>query len=443
MRKIYIVIIAAIAIALGIQAQVTEIITMRDGNVYIGSIMKQNSRGEIRFMADTSLVYLPMAEIERIQRYTSGDRVKKERADIYLSSVPVPEDTSAVANSFVTVSVDSVYVDDFEYVTVDSVALDQDNYPVNVDEAVEVVEVTTPMYGDVIKNVELLEEGAVIKYRSTEPQVITLMLKDIAQIKRPMQDKSVLNGLKDEITTNNGQVYKGFIVNTEPGKGVRINVDGKIFSILSRDIRVQRKVAIDPEESIYSQSPVLDNIYLVNGKGTIYDVVMIEQNYGKGTFDVVDRHNVINRRKLSDISEIRKEANRDYNPRREIFINPDSVYVNEEGIPRVSYDRKGKNIKIAFRNTPILKSFSRMNGCVKIYTTDDMAARRMVLFPLGSNFNREVNINPSELVSRSVPVQSQTLNKRKDMLIREYQVTPGYYAFIDTENAKISIFRVY
>lgn len=62
----------------------------------------------------------------------------------------------------------------------------------------------------------------------------------------------------------------------------------------------------------------------------LLDVVLIEQNYFRGTFDVIDRNNVVTRRPLSEINKIRKTLNLDYKPRREFAFNIDSLYINRE-----------------------------------------------------------------------------------------------------------------
>ncbi len=441
MKKLKFLFFSTILISVGLSAQVTEIITMRDGNRYSGSILQQNSNGEITFMADTSEVYLPMSDVERIQRYTSAKRGSGEFADIYLSC-SVEADTAMDVEE--NLSIYPVAVDNSLIALADSISQDLPSA------SVEVVDLSAPVVveyaveqDDVIRGVELLEEGSIIKYRSTEPVVKTFKMKDVSSIARPARDKHLQNGLLDEITTKNGRIFKGTIVNTEPGKSVRIESDGRIYTLLISDIVVQRRIPVDPEETIFVQSPLIENIYLTGDKGTIYDVVLIEQNFGKGTFDVIDRKNVINRGRLTDISSIRKEVNRDYKPRKEIYLNPDSLYVNYQNVVSARFDGSKKEIELKNLDGSNLKGFPRVNGAISVISPDSNSFRRMYLMSLGSKLQGTQKIKKSDLLTKSIPVLSQTVNAKTKMLVREFPVNPGYYGLIDTDNSRIYIFRIF
>lgn len=421
----------AAACSAGLMAEVTEIVTLRNGNTYSGRIWMQLSNGEIGFKADTSVVYLPSSEIDRIVRHPVRKGETRQFADIYRYT---PADTVVVVE---TVPVDTVLTDsavaavDFTEGYSDTVASEV---------AMEDVFVDDVTVADVIRGVELLEEGSIVKYRDVTPRDITLNTKDIRLISRPPRDPAQINGLLDEIVTKSGQTYNGYIISTEPGKSVRINDDGRVYSILFSDIDVQRKVAADPSQPLFCQSPVVDNVYL-RKDGVLLDVVLIEQNYGKGSFDVIDRNNVVTRRPLANIRKIRKEVNREYKPVREFAFKQDSLYINREVVTAVDCKRKGSKIQVKLGNT-MLRSFVRDHGCITFEGEDNLANKRLILVPIVIKNSEEVEINNDDLVEKSVPVTEQSVDAKKNILCRRFAVAPGHYAFVNTEGPSVIVFRV-
>lgn len=423
MKRILIA-LAAAAVAVGAWSAVTEIITLRNGNVYKGSIWVQLSDGQIGFNADTSIVYLPSSEISRIERLPAKKNDKHPRADIYLMSEP---DTVAV-EEVVSAVADTAYADCDSVVTVEEAGLD------------EVITGSNPDV-EVLRNVELLEEGSIVKYLDTTPRDLQLRLKDVRLITRPPRNPKQINGLEDEIIAKSG-TYKGNIISTEPGKSLRIESDGRVYSILLSDIEVQRKVAIDKEESVFAQSPIIDNIYFGKKKGVILDVVLIEQNYTNGTFDVIDRHNVVTRRPLADIVKIRKEINREYSPVMEFSFQMDSLYVNRKIVEEYSYVRKNDRIRLRVNNNVMIPTFKREKGCINVEGSDGSSILRTILVSLGNAYPQEVNINMADLLVDNIPVRKQETDPQKGIILREYPVKPGYYALINTGNSTMTIFKV-
>lgn len=435
----------SVIMATGLMAEVMEIITLRNGNIYSGYIWMQLADGEIGVKADTSVVYMPMSEVDRIVRMPVKGNDRRQFADIYRAiadSVAVVED--AVVEELAAYP-DTTAVD-MEYLYVDSVAAPSSAY-VYVDTAatanITPVEISASgdYFPEVIRNVELLEEGSVIKYRDTNPRDITLRMQDVRLITRPLRDPSLLNGLRDEIVTKGGQTYTGQIVSNEPGKSVRINDNGRIYRVALSDIAIQRRVAIDPSESVVSQAPLLDNVYLRKDGGVLLDMVLIEQNFSRGTFDVIDRNNVVTRRNLADISKIRKHVNKDYRPRKEFAFEKDSVYINRKVVTGIPYERKGDKIKAKFPKVSI-PSFTRDNGCIILEGSDNMTNKRMILIPVSVSGSKEIMIDMTDLIDRNIPVSSQDVNPRNNILRRAFNVNPGYYAFINTENSGLILFRV-
>lgn len=431
MKRLIFILIAAAA-ACAAWAEVMETITLRNGNTYKGLLWMQLSDGEIGFKADTSIVYLPAKEIDRIVKLPAAKKGdKRVLADIYLVSQP---DTVAVVEEPVAVVADSVAV-------IDSVAVSTDIVPA-VEGYFEDDTVIAVGDDDIIRGVELLEEGSIVKYLDSTPRDLKLRMKDIRLISRVPRDPALLNGLLDEIVTKSGETYTGYIVTTEPGKSVRINDDGRVYSVLVSDIGIMRRVAVDRDEPVFIQAPVLDNVYLGKDGGVLLDVVLVEQNYGKGTFDVIDRDNVVTRRPLADITKIRKAYNRDYRPRREFAFDADSLYINRQAVTEIPFERKSGKIKLKAANLATVPSFARTGGCISVETTDSQTARRSVLMALGAKLPSEISLDIADMLEKNIPVHSQEINDRTNILKRDYSVAPGFYALINTESSTLVIFRV-
>lgn len=407
--------LAVAAAAAGLKAEVLETITMRDGNMYSGYISEQLANGEIGFSADTSVVYLPMVKIDRIVSHKTSSR---ERADIYLRHDIM--DTVAVVEAVLAEAVaDTAAVAGYE-----------SEYAGTYDGE-----------GDIIRDVEILEEGSVVKYRDARPHDLRLLMRDVLLITRPARDSSLANGLLDEIVTRGGQTYTGQIVSNEPGKAVRINSDGRIYMVALKDIAVQRRVAADPGEAVVKQSPLLDNVYLRKNGEVLRDVVLTEQNYADGTFDVVDRNNVTIRRRLADISRIRKSVNRDYAPRREFDFDKDSVYINRTAVEAMPYRRKDGviTVKLPDREVP---AFVRDHGRLTVECADNTPNRRMLLVPVIMRDQKELTVNLADLIEKNIPSSTQEINPKNGILSRDYYLGAGYYAFINTDKTTLILFRV-
>lgn len=420
--------LAILAATCGAKAEVIETLTMRDGNVYSGYISEQMSNGEICFRADTSVVYLPMYKIDRIVNHrrpmtrkagekASGTAPSSQTADIYL--LPVMTDT----------------------VEVEIVAVADTAVAAGYESEEAYAEVADEERGEVIRDVEILEEGSVVKYRDCTPRDLRLRMQDVRLSTRAPRDPSLANGLADEVVTRNGQTYTGQIVSNEPGKSLRINSDGRIYIIAFKDIAVQRRVPIDSEEPVIKQAPLLDNIYLRKGGEVLRDVVLTEQNFAEGYFNVTDRNNVTIRRDLRDISRIQKKVNREYAPRRIFNFDKDSVYINRTAVDAQPYQRKDELItaKLPEGEIPV---FMRDHGHITVECSDNMSNRRMLLVPVIMRETKNLTLNIGDLIEKNVPASTQEINPKNNILSRNYYLGAGCYALINTDDTTMIIFRV-
>lgn len=433
MKKLLIALIALVASAT-VTARVYETIIMRNGNSYEGYLRMQKTNGDIAIWADTTVAYIPSSKIERIERqpqkyeYTAtGKKIavgKKNLSDIYLSVI------------------DTVEVVAEEVAVLDSVAALDDTVADSVlrYEAVEEAKVEPSFFRDeVIKGVEILEEGSVVKYRDTVPHELNSRMSEISVITRELRNPKQINGLNDVIVTKNGNNrYVGQIVSTEPGRLIRINSDGRVYSVAVSDIARQLREPVDIDESIINQAPLIETIYLKNNE-VLRDVVIIEQDFVNSTFKYVDNKNLTNQRKLKDIREIRKDVNRYYAPRMEFKFEKDSVYLNREVISFIACKRDKNELKVKIPAGAI-HSFAADRGVITIESENNDENKRLQLVPVNV-IGSEIKIDLTGLVDSAIPVSVQEVNKN-GILSRSFTVRSGVYALVNTNKNMISIFRV-
>ncbi|MCM1163669.1 MAG: hypothetical protein NC339_05410 [Muribaculaceae bacterium] len=429
MKKILLALAAFGVISTAMTAKVIETITMQDGTRYDGYLSMQSAKGEIYIMADTTIGFVPQAYIQRIERqpqkyeYTStGKKVmvgNKQLCDIYYMA-----DTPVVEVEIVEMPVDST-------------ACVKDTLVVN--SAIIPEKPSVKKVEEVLRSVEILEEGSMVKYRDTLTHVVKARMPEISIITRELRNPKQINGMNDVIITKNLQTYTGQIISTEPGRLVRINVDGRIYSVAPSEIGVLRREAIDKDEPIINQAPLVENIYLKNNE-VLHGVVLVEQDYNNGTFKYADRNNLVNQRNLADIVEIGKEPNSFYAPRMEFKFEKDSVYLNREPISFMKCERKKGKLRAAVP-TGAIRSVTSDHGMITLEGNDNESMRRLQLVRV-SVINDEINIDLSTLNEQSIMMSTQDINPKNGILSRTFYVAPGVYAFVNSAQNAISIFRV-
>ncbi|MCM1521568.1 MAG: hypothetical protein NC039_02815 [Muribaculaceae bacterium] len=416
--------LAALIASTAMAAEVIETITMSNGNKYEGYMCMQKANGEISILADTTVAYLPSDVIDRIEHHS-----QTPRKTIFPKASSEP--AKQLSDIYYTV-VDSVNTSVADVVEVDST-----NHSTSA--TFKIVKTAVPRQ-EVIRNVEILEEGSVVKYRDTYPHEVQANMSEISVITRDLRNPKQVNGINDEIITkNSGMPYLGQIISSEPGKLTRIDCNGRIYSILPSDIAVQRRVAVDTDEPIFYQAPLIETIYLDKNE-VIHDVVIIEQDYAKGTFKYIDHNNTTNIRNLKEIREIRKDRNKSYAPRMEFEYEKDSVYLNHGIISFVGAKRSKNVLKLNVANLNI-PTITPENGTIVLEGSDNLTIGQLILVPV-QPLNFEVKVNTDNLIYQTISVTSQNVNKN-GILSRTFPVSrAGFYALINLKENKMSIFRV-
>ena len=130
-------------------------------------------------------------------------------------------------------------------------------------------------------DVDILEYGDMVTFRDEFESDEHTHISQIEKTVRP-----ILKGFLDIITTKNDK-YQGNIVETVPGKSVKmLRQNGTVAVILQKNIVSQQRAVLDKTLGIVSQSPFIDS-YLLKDGNTVSGV-LTSQDSSSGLLIVTD-----------------------------------------------------------------------------------------------------------------------------------------------------------
>jgi len=196
--------------------------------------------------------------------------------------------------------------------------------------------------------VKVLEKGAMIKYLDLNPQTFRLKWSDVKYIRHSRRSDLVLSGLDNVIRLKeNGHEYRGEIVEQLLGKQIRLlKKDGMVEVIDSNQMAATRKEKLNPEQDMFEQSPLLDQVY--TRTGDMVTGIIVEQNF-ISTKDRPAFLTVLNRNgesrivAYSDVEKYGRCVNPDYKLLTDIVLDDTTVMINRQKALHTSFeqDREG------------------------------------------------------------------------------------------------------
>ncbi|MBQ6578172.1 MAG: hypothetical protein IJL91_10630 [Bacteroidales bacterium] len=156
-------------------------------------------------------------------------------------------------------------------------------------------------------NVKVLETGDYVKFRTLDGGSFRTKSSEIIKTVRP-----VYEGIYDLVALRNTQQYKGHIIETVPGKSLKLLSDnGKVVNLLQKNIALQQRECKNKERfNIVMQSPFSEEYVLKNG--VILKGVLVTQNYDSGLLTLSDNKGNPVPFSLKEIQIIRKTARPDF-----------------------------------------------------------------------------------------------------------------------------------
>lgn len=185
-----------------------------------------------------------------------------------------------------------------------------------------------------ISNVRILEKGVTIKYLDLSPRTYLLNWDTVQVIKRDKRSKTDLSGLNDVIRLKAFQEeLEGQIIEQVPGELIRLlKVDGMVEVIEQKQIAKQKKKMVNPNQSLFEQSQLLDIIQTKDGSSI--EGIIIEQDFGVGNEEsyllLETSSGKIERIKHKNVVETRKEKNPAYKMVSDVILRNDALMINRK-----------------------------------------------------------------------------------------------------------------
>ena len=314
----------------GDKDQVYQTAILKNGTVLYGYILQNDGLGNLLFQSDSAKVLLQNVEADVTDRTVNKGMLTQQWQE-WADKNNAWQGSNG--NQYLLLS----------DVTVRKVQSKEDHF-------------ANQMVGKVASNVKLLERG--VKYRYTEMSSNTYRLKwdDVVNVVSERRPKTALSGVNVTCQTKNGQPYSGQYAG-ETGEITSLYLDNGVIQTLKKaDVVKYSYSAVNPDQTIFEQSPLLDAVRTKN-LGTITGVI-IEQNYAsdKDSENYIllqQASGVIQSVKMSDIETISKERNKQYNPEYDVILQAGEVYVNGTPVTPVAVKgKKGVNTLAAF--TPVV-----------------------------------------------------------------------------------------
>lgn len=272
-----------------------ETIVLKNGSEYHGYIQKQDGNGHISFRSDNATICISGKDVKS---YSNEKKYKINELDSVWIKWAEKNDAFEVVgkDKFLTL---------FDVVLKDKT----------------------------ISKVYLVERGIKVKYHEENPSSYAIAWKDIMCIKCPKRSRLALSGLNTTYVLKTGIEYTGqYAEETDSTLSLYLN-NGMIQTMNVMDVNIYTYAGINPNQSLFEQSPLLDVIRTKNGN--LLKGIITEKNYTTGK-DAVDYFTITpdngspNTIKIADIMETMREVNPSYSPLTDIVLETGDIRVNRK-----------------------------------------------------------------------------------------------------------------
>ena len=291
MKKYLLVLTLAVGCMLPTKAQIVQTMNMKNGSTLHGYIKSQKSGDDIVFCAENAEIVMDGKKVRNI----SGKKVAFNS---------LPDEWKAYAE-------EHELLDKQRELTLSSIDT-----------------------GGMISNVLVLEQGKTMRYTELNHDY-TLRLSDIASVEYASRDELLLTGINHVLTVRNGEVMRtvtGQCIKEIPGEVTYLlKDDGVVESIDMKDLMKDVSIKNNPNQSIFEQCRLLDEIR-TNG-GNVYTGIITERNYELSNYCFVITMRTgdvesIQTIWVENVKEKCKLPNPEYKEVRDIQLNPGQIMVN-------------------------------------------------------------------------------------------------------------------
>ena len=307
MKKILLIMVAALAIAGSAEAVIVQKIYLKDGSVLSGYIQKQDDNGNLTIHSDVAEICLKSSQaiISNEKNYTVGELDKN-----WVEWAEKNEAFEGTGNQR------TLYLAD----------------------------VTSK--SKTVAKVKILERGELVRYLEMSPDIYTIPWKDVLAIKGEKRCKTALSGINRIFQLKSGMEFEGqYAEETDSLLTLYLN-NGIRQSFKINDVIKYTFRPINPNQDIFAQSELLNIVKTKNGNET--KGIIIEQNYtsakdSENYFLVQQPSGAIQSIKVSDILETRKEENPKFDPKFDVLLKEGEVLINRQEVVMTGITEKGEN----------------------------------------------------------------------------------------------------
>lgn len=234
--------------------------------------------------------------------------------------------------------------------------------------------------GSIINNVFVLEQGRTVKYIELRHEY-TLHWDEIASMEYNPRDEMLISGINRLMKLKNGHQVSGQCIMEIPGETATIlREDGVKESVEKNDIVKDNFIKNNPDQSIFEQSKLLDEIRMKDG--SLYTGIVTEQNYEQTPYFFImtimsgEVETTVSLR-MKDVAEYGKVVNPDYREVRDVQLNPGQILVNdnEAELVRLTEQQNGYVIPQNLKRVFLKQEGHDMEVCIQANFKDEKEAK--------------------------------------------------------------------
>lgn len=278
-----------------------------------------------------------------------------------------------------------------------------------------------------------------ISYDNIIPNTYKIKWKDVSAILKETVNIDGKPFVEDEITTNSGKTYQGFIVSQRPGDKIAIKTKKNTVDLKWNEISETRKISSSKSFKVYDIVGYTNTVVLKDG--TTKSGVITVQHYGKKEKDQYITLLYANGEKENIQSGKISEYRTDYQNDSKAPYSQDNVYVNEFRIkPAITKLEDGNTYYTDKKVFPfpegIVITFKSLGA--KFQEAWNLIALDNMLMKNGSSTQ---GFSPKTRESNSIKPSTTDLSDNVSSISFTY-LSPGFYALVNDSSSESYIIKI-
>lgn len=237
--------------------------------------------------------------------------------------------------------------------------------------------------GAMIENVLVLEQGHIVKYVELKHDY-TLRWNKIGTMEYVQRDEMLLSGVNHTFKVKTGDLVRtvtGQCIKKIPGAlTFLLKEDGVVESIETKDIVKDNLVPNNPDQTIFEQSVLLDEVRMKDGE--THQGIIMEKNKEENPnclllVKKVGEVETTVMLRMSDVIEYRYLPNPDYVEVRDILLDPGQILVNgnEAELVKLTEQSNGYVVAPAAKRVTLKHEGHNFEVCIQANFKDEKEAK--------------------------------------------------------------------